>query len=321
MIPYIAKTINGQRVILDNFDRSQEVKRIYVYENSRHILKEQTWTMDWSLDKKREVATDLASDAYIAYGIWDEEKIVGFVSVVRQLVGSRMVLDIIQVDRHYRRRGIGRQLWDLAVAEAEKAGAKELYISACCAEETVNFYQAMGAKFTEHPIPEIAEAEPYDMQMVCPVMQVVDFFESADQQSLIRKIEQGNWGAAKFLAKLLQEGTFQQAVGGGTVYLLMDGETIVSFVTLTRQDCIADESIYPWLGFFYTFPAYRGHRYGGKLLDYAAKEVKKQGHKQVYLATDHVGLYETYGFTYLENRIDIYGGESRVYVKNLGGNL
>ena len=148
-------------------------------------------------------------------------------------------------------------------------------------------------------------------------MNVINFYESDDQQALIEKIEEGDWRAAKFLAKLLREGSFQQATGGGTVYLLLDGESIVSFVTLTRQDCVADETLYPWLGFFYTFPDYRGHRYGGQLLAYAAEEVKKRGCKQVYLATDHVGLYEKYGFSYLENRVDIYGEASRVYVKTL----
>lgn len=148
-------------------------------------------------------------------------------------------------------------------------------------------------------------------------MIVLDLYESDDQQALIEKIEQGDWRAAKFLANLLREGKFQQATGGGTVYLLMKGEKVVSFVTLTRQDCIADETLYPWLGFFYTFPDYRGHRYGGQLLKYAAEEVKKRGCKQVYLATDHVGLYEKFGFEYLENRTDIYGEDSRIYVKKL----
>lgn len=152
-------------------------------------------------------------------------------------------------------------------------------------------------------------------------MEIVDFFESEKKQLLIDRIEQGDWRAAKFLAKLLRDGSFQQAVGGGTVYLMMDGDNMVSFVTLTRRDCVADEKLYPWLGFFYTFPAYRGRRCGGQLLNYAAEAARKQGHRQVYLATDHVGLYEKYGFSYLENREDIYGENSRIYVKYLGENV
>ena len=150
---------------LDGFDRSQEVKRVYVNENGRFRLINRVWTMDWSLEHKRKVAANLKSDDCIAYAVWENEKIIGFVSVVKKLAGCRMVLDIIQVDRDFRGQGIGRQLFVLAVAEARNARAKELYISACCSEETVNFYKAMGAVPTNDPIPEIAEAEPYDIQM------------------------------------------------------------------------------------------------------------------------------------------------------------
>ena len=150
---------------LDGFDRSQEVKRVYVNDSGKLLLKDQLWTMDWSLEHKREVAANLKSDDCIAYAVWENEKVIGFVSVMKALIGSRMVLDIIQVDRAFWGQGIGRQLFDLTVAEAKKAGAKELYISACCSEETVNFYKAMGAVPTDDPIPEIAEAEPYDIQM------------------------------------------------------------------------------------------------------------------------------------------------------------
>ena len=302
---------------LDGFDRSQEVKRVYVNENGRFRLINRVWTMDWSLEHKRKVAANLKSDDCIAYAVWENEKVIGFVSVMKALIGCRMVLDIIQVDRAFRGQGIGRQLFGLAVTEAINAGAKELYISACCSEETVGFYKAMGAKVTDDPIPAIAEAEPCDIQMVCPIMHIIDFFQAEQKETLIENIAAGEWGAAKFLAKLLREGTFHQTLGGGTVYLLMDGENIVSFVTLTQQDCIADETLYPWLGFFFTFPEYRGNRYGGKLLAYAAEEARKQGYQKVYLATDHIGLYEKYGFTYLENRIDVYGEDSRIYAKYL----
>ena len=155
--------ITDQFVDLDAFERTQKVKRVYVNDSGKLLIKDQIWTMDWSLEHKREVAANLKSDACIAYAVWENEKVIGFVSVMKALIGSRMVLDIIQVDRDFRGQGIGRELWNLAVAEAKNAGAKELYISACCSEETVNFYKAVGAVPTNDPIPEIAEAEPYDI--------------------------------------------------------------------------------------------------------------------------------------------------------------
>ena len=162
--------ISNEKINLDNFDRSQEVKRVYFNESGKLFLKDQIWTMDWSLEHKRKVAADLKSDECVAYTVWENEKVIGFVSVMKALNGSRMVLDIIQVDRAFRGQGIGRKLFELAVAEAKNAGAKELYISACCSEETVNFYKAMGAVPTDDPIPEIAAAEPYDIQMVYPIV-------------------------------------------------------------------------------------------------------------------------------------------------------
>lgn len=161
----LEKISETQVINLDNFDRSQGVKRVYANENGKLLLKDQIWTMDWSLEHKREVAADLKSDECIAYAVWENEKVIGFVSVMKALIGSRMVLDIIQVDQAFRGRGIGRKLFELAALEAKNAGAKELYISACCSEETVNFYKAMGAVPTDDPIPEITEAEPYDIQM------------------------------------------------------------------------------------------------------------------------------------------------------------
>lgn len=165
----VIEKIQDQVINLDDFNRTQDVKRVYLNERGNLLLKAQDWTMDWSLEHKRDVAADLKDDDYIAYAVWENEKIIGFVSVVKQLTGHRMVLDIIQVDRAFRGQGIGRQLFVLAVAEARKAGARELYISACCSEETVGFYKAMGAVVTDDPIPGIAESEPYDIQMIFEV--------------------------------------------------------------------------------------------------------------------------------------------------------
>ena len=77
---------------------------------------------------------------------------------------------MIQVDKDFRGRGIGRILWEKAVEEARLNEAKELYISACPSEETIGFYRAMGAEGTDNPIISIASDEPYDLQLVCQIV-------------------------------------------------------------------------------------------------------------------------------------------------------
>lgn len=150
-------------------------------------------------------------------------------------------------------------------------------------------------------------------------MKIIEYFVSDNKEHWKEQILLGDWRAAKFLFKLLNDTQkFDELLGvGGKLFLLVDGENIVSFVTLTRQDCIRDESMYPWLGFLYTYPDYRGNRYSEKLLNYAEEQAKSDNHPIIYLATDHIGLYEKYGYTYLETRKDSSDEDTRIYYKKL----
>ncbi|NYB74344.1 GNAT family N-acetyltransferase [Sedimentibacter hydroxybenzoicus DSM 7310] len=150
-------------------------------------------------------------------------------------------------------------------------------------------------------------------------MKVIEYFTSENKEHWKEQIALADWSAAKFLLKLLNNTQkFDELLGGdGKLFFLLDGENIVSFVTLTRQDCIRDENMFPWLGFLYTYPAYRGNRYSEKLLKYAEEQAISDNHPIVYLATDHIGLYEKYGYTYLETRKDYLDEDTRIYYKKL----
>lgn len=148
-------------------------------------------------------------------------------------------------------------------------------------------------------------------------MKTVDYFDlnENEKENISRQIKACDWGCAKFLAELIEQDKFQDMLGGGKLFLMLDEDKLVSFCTLAKKDCINDDSLYPWIGFVFTVPEYRGNRYSGQLIDHAFEEAKKQGFDKVYVATDHIGLYEKYGFEYMENRIDIYGEDGRIYVR------
>lgn len=149
-------------------------------------------------------------------------------------------------------------------------------------------------------------------------MRIINYFESKNQAELITQIAACDWSAARFLVDLLNKGTFYETLGGwGELYLLMDGENLVSFATFTGQDSVRDESLTPWIGFVYTVPEYRGQRYAGRILTHAEAQAASRGYSKIYIATDHVGLYEKYGYSYQENRIDCWGSDQRVLYKNL----
>ena len=147
-------------------------------------------------------------------------------------------------------------------------------------------------------------------------MQIIDYFACDDQAHWRAAIAQNEWRAAKYLARLLEQGSFHDEAGEGTIYLLTEGDKLVSFLTLAERDCV-DAPYAPWIGFVHTAPEYRGRRHVGKLIDHACAAARVQGAARVYLSTDHVGLYEKYGFTYLENRVSIYGEDSRIYVREV----
>ena len=155
---------------LDEYERRQDVKRVYRKAGEEYVLTEMPYTEDWDADKKRSVARDMLSAEYIAYAAFDNETVAGFIGLKKQLWGGYMILDMMHVSAQYRGKGIGRSLFEYGIAEAKRAGAKALYISACSSEETIAFYRAMGAELTNEPIREIAEEEPFDLQLVCSVL-------------------------------------------------------------------------------------------------------------------------------------------------------
>ena len=155
--------------MLDNYERRHDVKKVWRREGGEYVLTDEPYTECWDLEKRRSVAEALADSEFISYIALNDGKVVGFISLKKQLYGCRMILDQMQVSAECRRSGLGRRLFGIAKEEAVKAGASELYISACSSEETIAFYRAMGAEITDDPIAEIAESEPFDLQMVCKV--------------------------------------------------------------------------------------------------------------------------------------------------------
>ncbi|MGN0650890.1 MAG: GNAT family N-acetyltransferase [Oscillospiraceae bacterium] len=152
---------------LDYFERRQEVRRVYRKSENGHELVELPYIEDWDIEKKRQVAKDISSTDYISYIATDGSTVIGFIGLIKQLNNRYMILDLMQVSAAYRGKGIGGKLFSIAKEEAAKAGANALYISACSSEETIAFYKAMGAEHANPTIPEIAENEPFDLQLMC----------------------------------------------------------------------------------------------------------------------------------------------------------
>ena len=149
-------------------------------------------------------------------------------------------------------------------------------------------------------------------------MQVIDFFDSRRQPHWLEEIRRSDWSAGAFLADLISKGTFFDAVGEKSkVLLLTEGDELISYCTYAEKDDIQPTELTPWIGFVYTFPEHRGHHYIGKLFEEIERIAEEDGISEVFLSTNHTGLYEKYGFEFKAIMNDMDGAPSRVYVKRI----
>lgn len=145
-------------------------------------------------------------------------------------------------------------------------------------------------------------------------MEVKEFYSIEEKEYWLNQIKKSDWGAGVYLHDLLRKNELKKLCGEKTkVFLLVDNEKLVSFCTLAEVDDVRDTKLNPWIGFVYTFPEYRGHRYVGILLEYAYETAKMNGDNYIYISTGETGLYEKYGYSFYQMMKDMHGEDSRVY--------
>ena len=149
-------------------------------------------------------------------------------------------------------------------------------------------------------------------------MTVINYFDVENKEQWLEKIAKSDWGAGEYLAYLLKENKLEELVGeNARVLMLTDGDNLVSFCTLAKYDDVQPTDLTPWIGWIYTFQQYRGKRLAGELLAHAEKLAKKNGATHTHISTNHIGLYEKYGYEFYMKALDVEGKETRVYRKAL----
>ena len=147
-------------------------------------------------------------------------------------------------------------------------------------------------------------------------LRIIEYFSSGEQSSWLNQIQKSDWSAGQYLYELLRDHRLKELCGESTkVLMLADAEQLVSFCTYAEQDDVREPSLTPWVGFVYTFPAFRGNRYMGQLLDHAEVLARGEGHRCIYISTGETGLYEKYGYSFWKTMKDVNGEDSRVYRK------
>lgn len=124
-------------------------------------------------------------------------------------------------------------------------------------------------------------------------MKIIEYFSTDRKEHWLSELKKSDWGAGQRLYEWLRDGILKDFVGDNTkVFMLVDGEKLLSFCTFAEKDDIQPTELTPWIGFVYTFPDYRGNHYAGKLLAHVELLAKEEGVKRIHISTGEIGLYE-----------------------------
>lgn len=149
-------------------------------------------------------------------------------------------------------------------------------------------------------------------------MEIIEYFTSENQQHWLSQIKNSDWDAGQYLYQLLSTGKFKDLCGSASlIFLLTNGENLVSYCTFATFDDIQPTEYSPWIGFVYTYPQYRGHHYAGRLLSHIENIALAQEKEYTYISTSHQGLYEHYGYDFFQNAKSVKGSDVNIYRKNL----
>ena len=123
-----------------------------------------------------------------------------------------------------------------------------------------------------------------------------------------------SWRAGQALAEAMDRKAF---TGWERVIIVLDGERICGFCTVSATDCIPDLTYTPYIGYVFVDEAYRGRRLSQQLIRYAMNYLRQQGFEEVYLISDHENLYEKYGFCVVDRQLAPWGSEEKIYRQTL----
>jgi ribosomal protein S18 acetylase RimI-like enzyme len=137
-------------------------------------------------------------------------------------------------------------------------------------------------------------------------------YENILWQKTIDYAKNCTWRAGPFLAKQMEKNEFSD---WERVFVAIDDNNIAGYCTFAKKDCIPNVDYTPYIGFIFVGEQYRGNRLSEKMILYVVDYAKKLNFNKIYIVSDHINLYEKYGFVKIDERKDNWNNDEKIYMK------
>ncbi|RIL01672.1 MAG: GNAT family N-acetyltransferase [Proteobacteria bacterium] len=155
-----------------SIDRAEVVDAVYFRDGDGLVLEPEHHDVTGWPPGEPERAGPILLDCFerggTFYGAFESGALVGVAVLECRFIGparDQLQLKFLHVDRRHRGSGLGRTLFERAVARARELGARRLYVSATPSENTVRFYLRRGCRVTDRVDAQLFALEPDDIHL------------------------------------------------------------------------------------------------------------------------------------------------------------
>ncbi len=159
--------------IWQDIDRRELVESIYRLKDGKLVLERIDFDVPgWPAgeeEKYKPILQDCFDRGGLFYGAFSDGQLVGVVVLESRFIGAdkdQLQLKFLHISRDFRKKGLGRKLFELAVDGAKEKGARALYVSSCESRNAVDFWMHLGCVITPDVDEELCRLEPNDIQLV-----------------------------------------------------------------------------------------------------------------------------------------------------------
>lgn len=133
---------------------------------------------------------------------------------------------------------------------------------------------------------------------------------------IIQQIKAIDWQAGPFLMKRYETGNLDNQ--DVIIVLTTPENQLIGFVALLKNDIEKTPLPYaPFLSTLYVSNNFRNQHFSNHLISLIINKAKQLNYIKLYTMTEHVGLYEKFGFIEIDQTLDFQNRQMRILKKSL----